>query len=172
MFQQEHPHAKTGLSKFCSLRPVYNILLKSSTPREVCLCQYHDNIKMLCVTLSKEISSSYSRSFVDNLVCDSNKEECIAGKCQKCPNWFETMKGTSLNLEEMAEWSQWKRVSQTEKGKNGKTKAVKKMVRVLKEGTLEEASEGWPWKVKYPSSWSMYSYRGNNRHILRSALLS
>ena len=110
MFQQEHPHTKIqllGLSKFCSLRPV-NIVLKSSTPREVCLCQYHDNIKMLCVTLSKEIPSfpSYSRSFVDNLVCDSNKEECMTGKCQKCPKWFETMKDTSLNLEEVVEWSQ------------------------------------------------------------------
>ena len=102
MFQQEHPHTKIGLSKFCSLRPV-NILLKSSTPREVCLCRYHDNIKMLCVTLSEEIPSfpSYSRSFVDNLVCDSNKEECMTGKCQKCPNWFEAMKDTSLNLEEV-----------------------------------------------------------------------
>ena len=43
------------------------------------------------------------------------------------------MKDTSLTLEEVVEW--------TEKGKNGKTKAVKKMVRVLKEGTLEEALE-------------------------------
>ena len=106
MFQQEHPHTKIDLSKFCSLRPV-NVLLKSSTPREICLCQYHDNVKMLCVTLSKEIPSfpSYSRSFVDNLVCDSNKEECMTGKCQKCPNWFETMKDTSLNLEEVVAWS-------------------------------------------------------------------
>ena len=102
MFQQEHLHTKIGLSKFCSLRPV-NVLFKSSTPREVCLYQYHDNIKMLCVTLSKEIPSfpSYSRSFVDNLVCDSNKEECMTGKCQKYPNWFETMKDISPNLEEV-----------------------------------------------------------------------
>jgi len=150
MFQQEHPHTKIGLSKFCSLRPV-NVLLKSSTPREVCLCQYHDNIKMLCDTLSKEIPTfpSYSRSFVDNFVCDSNKEECMTGKCQKCPNWFETMKDTSLNLEEVVvQWGQWERVSQTEKGKDGKTKA-KKMVRILKEGTLEEALQDLESKIPF-----------------------
>ena len=49
----------------------------------------------------------------------------------------------------MVEWSQWERVSQTEKGKNGKTKAVKKMVRVLKEGTLEEALQALESKIPF-----------------------
>ena len=86
MFQQEHPNTKIGLSKFCSLRPA-NVLLKSSTPREVCLCQYHDNIKMLCDTLSKKIPSfpSYSRSFVDELVCDSKKRRMYDRKVPKMP---------------------------------------------------------------------------------------
>ncbi|KAK3737854.1 hypothetical protein QZH41_015781 [Actinostola sp. cb2023] len=39
---------------------------------------YHDNMKMLCDSLSNEMSSfpTYSRSFPDNLVCDSSNEEC------------------------------------------------------------------------------------------------
>ena len=84
LFQKENPHVKICLSKFCSLRPK-NVLLESAMPRQVCLCQFHDNMKMLCDCLSKEISSfpSYSRSIVDHFVCDSNNEECMAGKCVK-----------------------------------------------------------------------------------------
>ena len=151
IFQEEYPNTKIGLSKFCSLRP-NNVLLQSSTPRDVCLCQYHDNVKMLCETLCKKIPSFpiYSRSFVENLVCSSNNEKCMTGKCENCPSWFETVKkDAALNLEEFVEWSQWERVAKTYKAKNGKVKVTKQMVRVIKEGTVEEALESL--KSKIPS---------------------
>lgn len=93
LFQKENPHVKICLSKFCSLRPK-NVLLESAMPRQVFLCQYHDNMKMLCDCLSKEISSfpSYSRSIVDHFVCDSNNEEYMAGKCVTCPTWLDAVK--------------------------------------------------------------------------------
>ena len=86
LFQKEDPQVKIGFSKFCSLRPK-NVLLQAFMPRQVCLCQYHDNVKLLCECLTKEIQSfpSYSAAFVDNFVCDSNKEECMMYKCGSCP---------------------------------------------------------------------------------------
>lgn len=39
-----------GFSKFYSLRPK-NVLLQAVMPQQVCLCQYHDNVKMLCECL-------------------------------------------------------------------------------------------------------------------------
>ena len=47
MFQKEKSHVKMGFSKFYSLRPE-NVLLQAAMPQQVCLCQYHDNVKMLC----------------------------------------------------------------------------------------------------------------------------
>ena len=43
-------HVKMGFSKFYSLRPK-NVLLQAAMPQQVCLCQYHDNVKMLCESL-------------------------------------------------------------------------------------------------------------------------
>lgn len=43
LFQKENPQVKIGFSKFCSLRPK-NVLLQAFMPRQVCLCQYHDNV--------------------------------------------------------------------------------------------------------------------------------
>lgn len=47
VISEEHPEIKISLSNFCSLRPV-NVLLSSAMPRDACLCQYHENIRMLC----------------------------------------------------------------------------------------------------------------------------
>jgi hypothetical protein len=56
IFQKENPSVQVGLSKFCSLRPI-NVMLSAEMPRDVCLCQYHENIKMICECLHKEIAS-------------------------------------------------------------------------------------------------------------------
>jgi hypothetical protein len=41
--------------------------------------------------------------------------------------------------DEDKQWSQWERISQPFESKGGKIKHVMKMVKVLKEGTVEEA---------------------------------
>lgn len=82
IFMKENPTVQIGFSKFCSLRPV-NIFLSVDMPRDVCLRQYHENIKMLCECLHKEIANLplYSGSFV----CNPESELCMLGKCGKCP---------------------------------------------------------------------------------------
>jgi len=139
LFQKENPQVKIGFSKFCSLRPK-NVLLQAFMPRQVCLCQYHDNVKLLCECLTKEIQSfpSYSAAFVDNFVCDSNKEECMMSKCGSCPAWLDAVKEDAA-LDEIVQWQQWERVSHQVQSKQGKPKLVKKMEKVTKEGTVEEA---------------------------------
>ena len=52
LFLKENPEVKIGLSKFSSLRPL-NVLLSSEIPRNVCLCQYHENIKLICDCLKR-----------------------------------------------------------------------------------------------------------------------
>ena len=93
-------------------------------------CRYHDNVKILCDCLSKEISSfpPNSGSFVDNLICDSSTKECIMGKCA---NWLADVK-KDAPLDDIIKWSQWERVSHTVKSNQGKPKLVKKMEKVLR----------------------------------------
>ena len=45
-FKEEHPIIKVGLSKFCELRPPY-IKLFDHLPHQVCLCSYHENVRLL-----------------------------------------------------------------------------------------------------------------------------
>ena len=147
LFQKENPHVQIGFSKFCSLRPK-NVLLQAAMPRQVCLCQYHDNVKLLCDCLSKEIESfpSYSGTFVDLFVCDSTKEECMMNKCNKCPAWLDTVK-KDAPLDEVVQWQQWESVSHPFQSKQGKPKLVKKMEKVTKEGTVEEALHSLQSKI-------------------------
>ena len=130
-----------GLSKFCSLRPV-NVLLSSAMPRDVCLCQYHENIRMLYECIAKEVTTlpPYSETLVDNFVCDSTSEFCMSGKCSKCSSEWLLDATKDAPLHEETSWCQWERVTQTLPGKGGKgQRQVKKVVKVLKEGTIEEA---------------------------------
>ena len=65
--------------------------------RNVCCCQYHENIKLLCDCLSKEVPDfpGYSSEFVNNFVCNPESEECMLGKCARCPRYLGSFKGSS-----------------------------------------------------------------------------
>jgi len=45
-FKEEHPTIKVELSKFCELRPPC-IKLFDHLPHQVCLCSYHENVRLL-----------------------------------------------------------------------------------------------------------------------------
>lgn len=53
LLKKEHPEVKIGISKFSSLRLI-NVLLSSVTPRNICLCQYHENIHLICDCLARD----------------------------------------------------------------------------------------------------------------------
>ena len=151
LFLKENPEVKIGLSKFSSLRPL-NVLLSSGIPRNVCLCQYHESIKLICDCLKKEIPKfpNYSGDFVEKFVCSSDSEACMFGRCAKCPDWLKTIT-EEVDLEGPATWYEWKRVetvSPTASKKDSKTmKDVKKMKKISKEGTIGDAVESLQGKL-------------------------
>lgn len=145
LFRCEHSDIEIGLSKFCSLRPS-NVLPSSTMPRNVCLCQHHDNIRLLCDCLTKEIPSfpSYSSSFVDAFVCDGSSELCMTGNCKNCPDFFTTLRDEAP-LNEDTTWYEWERV--TVDPTDGNDKPLRKMLKVHKEGTIEEALDSLESKI-------------------------
>ena len=54
-FTEQHSGTKMSLSKFCELQPP-NVKLFGHLPHQVCLCSYHENVRLLLVAL-KEHSS-------------------------------------------------------------------------------------------------------------------
>lgn len=121
-------------------------------PRNICMCQYHENIKLICDCLSKKILEfpSYSGNFVDHLVCSSGNEECMLGKCNKCSNSLDTLIEETA-LEESAMWYEWERVevvvpSASKKSSNA-TKVVRKMKKIFKEGTIGDVVESLQNKI-------------------------
>lgn len=143
LFQKEHPEVNIGLSKFSSLRPV-NVLLSSDTPHYVCLCQYHENVRLLCDCLSKEVEGfpSYSGDFVHKFVCDSSSGECMLGRCQNCTTYTlldEIVESCESSLCGEVAWNQWERVEVVVPAKKNKPRKVcKKMKKVYKEGTIKD----------------------------------
>lgn len=152
LFLEENPDVKVGLSKFSSLRPE-NVLLSSDMPINVCLCSYHENIRLICDCLNKEISNfpNYSGDFVDNLVCDSGSEECMLGRCSNCPKWLDTIRKESEGfLDDPLLWYQWERVEvayQVKKKNLEPKNIVKKMKKICKEGTLDDVLSSLESKI-------------------------
>jgi hypothetical protein len=150
MFKKENPTVIVSFSKFCSLRPP-NVLLSGKIPRNVCLCQYHDNMKLLCDAIHKTVPvfPPYSSEVLNNFVCSVEDEDCVSGNCDECPRWFENLK-SDVPLDEPIQWFQWERIPQVahNQNKNGKECKMKmQMQKVVKEGTLKEALEALQKKL-------------------------
>ena len=155
LFLKDNPTVKIGLSKFSSLRPV-NVLLSSAMPRNVCCCQYHEDIKLLCECITKQIDGfpSYSSDFVNNFVCNPDSEECMLGKCAKCCDMFRklTKRENSDTSEDTVTWYEWERISVPSnpvKGKKKHPNKLKKMKKIGKEGTINDALASLEGKLPY-----------------------
>lgn len=83
-FMEENPDTKIGLSKFCDLRPAH-VKLFDHLPHQVCVCSYHENVRLILVALKKysDLSTDFS-SFVNQIVCDSQSKECMSNECLVC----------------------------------------------------------------------------------------
>ena len=71
-FKNDYPDIKIGKAKFCELRPKY-VMLLSDTPKNVCLCQYHENMELLLSALHKVFPDDFplrTYELVTNCVCD------------------------------------------------------------------------------------------------------
>ena len=54
-FKEEHPELKIGFAKFTTLRPANCILVGSSGTHSVCVCSYHQNVKLLLLGKIKSL---------------------------------------------------------------------------------------------------------------------
>ncbi len=56
-FKEAYPSTKVGCSKFCEFRPDF-VKLFDQIPHQVCVCSYHENLRLLLATLKEHTSLS------------------------------------------------------------------------------------------------------------------
>ena len=72
-----------GFSSFANLRPRNCILAGAAGTHSVCVCIYHQNVKLQFSSLS--IKGVQYRSLLDNSVCDITDRNCMLQICKYCP---------------------------------------------------------------------------------------
>lgn len=83
-YKEEYPRdAKIGFTRFCELRPKH-VFLRAETPENLCLCIYHENMKLL-LTSVPGISNS-TGDLIRNVVCNENEMKCMMSECNVCGN--------------------------------------------------------------------------------------
>ena len=73
-FKYKHPNLNVGFSKICSLCPRWCITTNLSGAHSVCVCTYHQNVKLLADGL--KIDKDY-RDLMEMIVCNRDNAECM-----------------------------------------------------------------------------------------------
>ncbi|XP_033625038.1 uncharacterized protein LOC117288334 [Asterias rubens] len=99
-----------GLSKFCDLRPKH-VKLFDSIPHNVCVCTYHENVRLLLISLKGDTCTGLPEStsvFTDTIVCDTNSKECMTQDCPECKGKIHDF-APELTDESIVKYSQWQK---------------------------------------------------------------
>ena len=80
-FKNTYPDVKIGLSTFCSLRPKWCKLAGSAGTHSVCVCIYHQNIKLMLEGANMNVDY---KDLLALLACDIENYDCMLGNCEGC----------------------------------------------------------------------------------------
>lgn len=87
-FKEQFEQIKIGFSKFAELRPPECVLaLEKYGTHNSCVCQYHQNFKLLFSSLKKMdlfADCSDFRALLGKAVCETPTDECRFGSCERC----------------------------------------------------------------------------------------
>lgn len=106
-FKDENPQLKVGFSKFCSFRPKWCVLAGASGTHSVCVCVYHQNVKLMLE--GTKMNASYS-DFLELLSCDTSNYKCMMGECSDCPSVDmvrDFLRDEMEDMEEEISYKQW-----------------------------------------------------------------
>ena len=72
-----------GFSKFCELRPRWCITVGAKGTHSVCVCEQHQNVKLLLASLPGPKLDH--KCLMEKVVCDVSDRNCMLHRCEKCP---------------------------------------------------------------------------------------
>lgn len=89
IFKTQYPTLKIGFSMFAGNRPKHCILAGSSGTHTVCVCIYHQNVKLMFKTLQdKRLLPAGLNTYHDlffKILCNNPNEKCWLKTCNNCP---------------------------------------------------------------------------------------
>lgn len=114
-FKEVHPRITIGKSKFAELRPKH-IKLFDEIPHNVCVCSYHENMRLLLLALKPviDIPTKFS-AFINQIVCDSSSQICMSLQCDNCKENIACFKPQSTVENEPIKYVQWQKTDKLEK---------------------------------------------------------
>ena len=82
-FVTENPDVKVGFSTFAMLRPKWCVPGGSSGTHNVCVCTYHQNVKLMISCIDGSLDYKEALKFC---MCGVNNENCMLHHCVDFPN--------------------------------------------------------------------------------------
>ncbi|XP_063220054.1 uncharacterized protein LOC134529662 [Bacillus rossius redtenbacheri] len=107
VFVEKHPQVTICRAKFCALRPKHCKLF-SQIPHFVCVCSYHENVRLLLLALKDftDLPTDFD-SFITTLVCDASSKDCMTNRCESCTNSISQHTPKDEDLRKPLKYSQW-----------------------------------------------------------------
>ncbi|KAK0139480.1 hypothetical protein N1851_023799 [Merluccius polli] len=141
-FLAEYPERKLSYSLFCHLRPFW-VVNPSLADRETCLCKTHENLTFIVNKLHqhKLVSHCNLEELVKEIVCDSQRKECMYGECETCKFTNFPMKAP-YTPETVVSYVQWG-MEERQRSEGGESVVFKITVKKVMESTLGDLVEKW-----------------------------
>ena len=102
---------KIGLSKFCSLRPPWCLTVDSAGSHSVCVCEVHQNLKLMVAALPGTIDY---KDILMKCVCNVESRDCMLHYCSNCPGrdslkemLEEMFDQANTDLDDTVNYQQW-----------------------------------------------------------------
>lgn len=83
IFKTRHPETKLGLSTFLILRPKECLSLNTKGFHNVCVCIYHQNVKLLF----NAIGEKSIKPWIQLLICSEARKDCFYRRCLECQDF-------------------------------------------------------------------------------------
>ena len=91
-FKEKYNDIKISFSKFAALRPGNCILAEASRTHTVCVCETHQNVKLMLeggrIPKISELMKNRIKTYRDcfkEITCNPARAQCFMKKCKKCP---------------------------------------------------------------------------------------
>lgn len=121
MFKARYPDCTIGFSKFCQLRPAWVVTTSASGMHNVCVCQIHQNLKLMIDGLPSPLNKMDYTELFDLIVCDKTNRDCMIHRCENCPGQegvtkfiSEKLEAFGLEEDDIIHYKQWTHTDRTE----------------------------------------------------------
>ena len=80
-YKNKYPTDKVGFAKFCELRPKWCLPVTATGMHAICVCQHHQNVKLLIAALPENIDY---KDLLSKIVCSLDNRRCMIHLCDLC----------------------------------------------------------------------------------------